>query len=47
MEIKVAGGMPLWLAEALSELQIYPTSFSKYGNAYKAMMEKKEAVQIA
>ena len=22
-------------------------SFSKYGNAYKAMMEKKEAVQIA
>lgn len=47
MEIKVAGGMPLWLADALSRLQIYPASFSKYGNAYKAMMEKKGAVQIA
>jgi len=35
MEIKTLGGMPLWLAQTLSELQIYPTSFSKYGTGYK------------
>lgn len=34
MELKAAGGMPLWLADALNELHIYPTSFSKYGRAY-------------
>lgn len=34
MEIKIAGGMPLWLSEALSALEIYPTSYSKYGTAY-------------
>ena len=35
MEIKIAGAMPIWLAHLLSELEIYPTSFSKYGNIYK------------
>lgn len=35
MEIKVPIAMPLWLAHILSELEIYPTSFSKYGNVYK------------
>lgn len=35
MEIKIAGAMPIWLAHMLAELQIYPTSFSKYGNIYK------------
>lgn len=34
MEIKVPGAFPLWLAHALSDLAVYPTSFSKYGNAY-------------
>lgn len=34
MEIKTLGAMPLWLADALDGLQIYPTSFSKYGTAY-------------
>ena len=34
MEIKIDGSFPLWLSNALSELQIYPTSFSKVGNAY-------------
>lgn len=33
MEIKVPGAMPLWLTEILSELKIYPVSFSKYGTA--------------
>ena len=34
MEIKTLGAMPLWLADALDELRIFPTSFSKYGTAY-------------
>lgn len=34
MEIKVAGGLPLWMARALSEQNIFKTSFSKYGTAY-------------
>jgi SPX domain protein involved in polyphosphate accumulation len=35
MEIKTLGGIPLWLARTLSELHIFPTSFSKYGTGYK------------
>lgn len=34
MEVKLPGGMPLWLARALSELAIYPVSYSKYGTYY-------------
>ncbi len=34
MEIKTLGAMPLWLVQVLSELKIYPTSFSKYGSIY-------------
>ena len=34
MEIKTLGGMPLWLVHALSDLKIYPSSFSKYGKIY-------------
>lgn len=34
MEIKIAGSMPMWLGHILDELQIYPASFSKYGQAY-------------
>lgn len=35
MEIKILGAIPLWLTHALSNLQIYSSSFSKYGQAYK------------
>ncbi len=35
MEIKIPGACPLWLSSILSELKIYPTSFSKYGECYK------------
>lgn len=35
MEIKSSHAMPMWLVETLSLNQIYPTSFSKYGEAYK------------
>ena len=35
MEIKTPTAAPLWLAHALSELRIFPVSFSKYGTCYK------------
>ena len=35
MEIKTLGSMPLWLVRCLSELNIYPASFSKYGKIYE------------
>ena len=35
MEIKQAGGLPLWLSAALAKYKIYPQTFSKYGKAYE------------
>lgn len=35
MEIKIPGIMPLWMAEILSDMKIYPASFSKYGTYYQ------------
>lgn len=35
MEIKIGAAFPLWLAQILSKMEIYPLSFSKYGNIYK------------
>ena len=35
MEIKTLGAMPLWLVRSLSELNIFPNSFSKYGKIYE------------
>lgn len=34
MEIKILGAIPLWFTRILSELKIYPTHFSKYGNEF-------------
>lgn len=39
MEIKLTGAMPLWLTHQLSELDTYPSSFSKYGNYYKMLLD--------
>ena len=40
MEIKTLNGYPLWLVKELSDLKIYPRSFSKYGSIYsKEIME--------
>ncbi len=41
MEIKTPTAVPLWFTEFLSENKIYKQSFSKYGTAYKHMMEEK------
>lgn len=35
MEVKAPGAVPLWLSHLLSQLQIFPTTFSKYGACYK------------
>lgn len=35
MEVKISDSMPMWLAEELAKLQVYKTSFSKYGKAYE------------
>ena len=40
MEIKMNEAMPLWLAHLLDRYQIYPTSFSKYGQSYLMMEEE-------
>jgi len=44
MEIKVAGALPFWLARMLSELKIYPTSFSKYGNVYREYLKEEQSL---
>lgn len=35
MEVKAEKTIPVWLSKLLSELRMYRTSFSKYGNEYK------------
>lgn len=36
MEVKVPSAYPLWLVRVLDDCKAYPTSFSKYGEAYLA-----------
>ncbi len=38
MEIKCAGGIPLWMADVLSKEHIYKTPFSKYGCVYQTLI---------
>ena len=40
MEIKTLDSLPLWLVNNLSDLGIYPVSFSKYGSIYKKDKEE-------
>lgn len=43
MEIKIPASMPVWLSHILDELEIYPSSFSKYGKGYQeSQLIKKE-----
>lgn len=41
MELKTAGGLPLWMSHALNRIQVYHSSFSKYGMAYQRMAAEK------
>jgi hypothetical protein len=36
LEIKAPQTLPLWFAQTLAELKIFPRSFSKYGRIYEA-----------
>ncbi len=47
MEIKNAGPMPLWLSHALAECKAYPSSFSKYGAAYRELLAGERMVYCA
>lgn len=42
LEIKVPNAYPMWLVEILSNLKLYPVSFSKYGSIYKKSIEKEK-----
>ena len=39
MEVKTPEALPVWMADILDALKLYPVSFSKYGRAYKEMRE--------
>ena len=41
MEIKTAGGIPLWMTHLLTQERIFKTPFSKYGTAYKTLLFPK------
>jgi hypothetical protein len=43
MEIKTAGGLPLWMSHELNRLKVFHTSFSKYGLAYRDLMSRSAA----
>jgi hypothetical protein len=42
MEVKISSAVPIWLAELLADLQIYKTSFSKYGTEYQKFCCSRE-----
>jgi SPX domain protein involved in polyphosphate accumulation len=42
MEAKITNAAPLWFAKLLSEYQIHPTTFSKYGEEYKRALQRHE-----
>ena len=42
MEVKTLKGYPMWFIKALNELKLFPTSYSKVGEAYKELKERNE-----
>ena len=46
-EVKTASSIPLWLCEVLDRGQIRQASFSKYGKAYKSIMNERLGVSCA
>ncbi len=40
LEVKSDGAIPVWLSEILDRNRVYPSSFSKYGTAYRMIREK-------
>lgn len=46
MEIKALGAYPMWLTQALQQSEIYPTSFSKYGESFSAIYKQTHDVSL-
>ena len=46
MEVKILKASPLWFTKILSELKVYPASFSKYGTEYKNMILSREGEKV-
>ncbi|MBR6950547.1 MAG: polyphosphate polymerase domain-containing protein [Oscillospiraceae bacterium] len=46
LEIKVQGALPLWLSSILSAGEIFKSSFSKYGEAYRREMIRTQPKTI-
>lgn len=42
MELKTAGGIPLWMVDILTGQRLQKTSFSKYGSAYITMFSREK-----
>jgi hypothetical protein len=42
MEIKTSGALPMWMTNIMTREKIHRTSFSKYGTAYKKMVNWQE-----
>lgn len=47
MEVKSRGPYPLWLADALDACGAYPSSFSKYGEAYRRCAKNAPSSLVA
>lgn len=47
LELKTGPSLPVWISDILTELKIYPASFSKYGEAYKKESGVKENGHVA
>jgi len=47
MEVKTLKSMPCWFCSILSDLEIYPRSFSKYGNVYNDYLLNQEELRYA
>jgi hypothetical protein len=46
MEIKTTDAMPLWLTQALSKNNIFPTAFSKFGLCYTGHIYKSQDLEV-
>jgi hypothetical protein len=44
VELKTLGPIPFWLCRALSECEVYPASFSKYGKCYADFLQESSVM---
>ncbi len=47
LELKTGPSIPVWISEILTELKIYPASFSKYGVAYQKHTKENSNEHVA